>query len=84
MLARREVEERDAIGVETIMWGSDYPHPEGSWPETDASRTEALRGVGESAVAAILGGNAVRFYGLDVEKLAPIAARIGPEQSRFE
>jgi hypothetical protein len=32
----------------------------------------------------MLGGNAVRFYGLDAEKLAPIAARIGPEQAIFE
>ena len=32
----------------------------------------------------VLGGNAVRFYKLDAEKLAPIAARIGPEQGAFE
>ena len=35
-------------------------------------------------VVAILGGNAVDFYGLDVEKLAPIAARIGPEKGIFQ
>ena len=28
----------------------------------------------------MLGGNAIEFYGLDAEKLAPIAARIGPEK----
>jgi predicted TIM-barrel fold metal-dependent hydrolase len=22
------------IGVETLMWGSDYPHPDGVWPES--------------------------------------------------
>ena len=84
VLARREVEEREAIGVESIMWGNDFPHPEGSWPGTRDSRIESLHGIPEADVAAILGGNAVRFYGLDVEKLAPIVARIGPEQSEFE
>jgi len=31
--------------------------------------------------AAMLGGNAAAFYGFDVEKLAPLAARIGPKKS---
>jgi predicted TIM-barrel fold metal-dependent hydrolase len=84
VLARREVEMRGAIGVESIQWGSDYPHPEGTWPATRDARIEALRGVPQDEIAAMLGGNAVRFYGLDAEKLAPIAARIGPEQAIFE
>src|SRR4029434_10100381 len=24
----------DDMGVETLMWGSDYPHPDGVWPES--------------------------------------------------
>jgi predicted TIM-barrel fold metal-dependent hydrolase len=84
VLARNEVEQRKAIGVESIMWGTDYPHPEGSWPATDATRREVLKGVPEAEVASILGGNAARFYGLDVDALAPIAERIGPDQSAFE
>ena len=84
VLARREVEMRAEIGIESILWGSDYPHPEGSWPATHDSRIEALRGIPQADIAAILGGNAVRFYKLDAEKLAPIAARIGPEQKFFE
>ncbi len=83
VLARREVEMRAAIGVGSIQWGSDYPHPEGTWPATRDARIEALRGVPQDEIAAMLGGNAVRFYGLDAEKLAPIVARIGPEQSLF-
>jgi hypothetical protein len=31
----------------------------------------------------MLGGNAARVYGFDVEKLAPLVARIGPEKSAF-
>jgi predicted TIM-barrel fold metal-dependent hydrolase len=67
-----------------MMWGSDYPHPEGSWPVTRQQQIDSFRGMPEEEVVAILGGNAVDFYGLDVEKLAPIAARIGPEKGIFQ
>ena len=31
-----------AIGLGNIMWGSDYPHPEGTWPETRAADAREL------------------------------------------
>jgi len=82
-MPRREVELRHAIGVGNIMWGSDYPHPEGTWPETEKQMHESFRGVPEDELTAMLGGNAARVYGFDVEKLAPLAARIGPPKSAF-
>ena len=74
---------RAAIGLGNIMWGSDYPHPEGTWPETRAQLLENFRGVPEPELAALLGGNALRVYGFDAGKLAPLAARIGPEKAAF-
>jgi predicted TIM-barrel fold metal-dependent hydrolase len=82
-MPRREVELRHAIGLSNIMWGSDYPHPEGSWPETRAQMLDAFRGIPEDELTAMLGGNAARVYGFDLEKLAPLAARIGPEKQLF-
>jgi predicted TIM-barrel fold metal-dependent hydrolase len=82
-MPRREAELRHAIGLGNIHWGSDYPHPEGSWPETRAQLRETFRGLPEDEIAAMLGGNAARFHGFDVEKLAPLAARIGPEKRAF-
>ncbi|MBW2241141.1 MAG: amidohydrolase [Deltaproteobacteria bacterium] len=82
-MPRREAELRHEIGIEQIMWGSDYPHPEGSWPYTPDQMHETFHGLPENEIAAMLGGNAVRFYGLDAEKLAPHVARIGPEKARF-
>jgi predicted TIM-barrel fold metal-dependent hydrolase len=82
-MPRREAELRSAIGVGSIMWGSDYPHPEGSWPYTREQMVETFHGLPETEVAAMLGGNAARCYGFDVEKLAPIVARIGPEKRAF-
>ncbi len=83
-MSRREAEMRSEIGIENMMWGSDYPHPEGSWPVTRTQQLDALHGIPEDELEAILGGNAVRFYELDPEKLAPLAARIGPEKSSFQ
>ena len=31
---RRELARRYEIGVGNIMWGNDFPHPEGTWPHT--------------------------------------------------
>ncbi len=83
-MPRREVEMRHQIGLDNIMWGTDFPHPEGTWPETRKQMVEAFHGVPQDELAAMLGGNAARLYGFDLEKLAPLAARIGPEKQWFE
>jgi predicted TIM-barrel fold metal-dependent hydrolase len=73
----------EKIGSHCIMWGSDFPHPEGSWPHTHEQMVKAMAGLSDDEIAAQLGGNAVEFYNLDAEKLAPIAARIGPDKTSF-
>ncbi len=83
-IPRREAELRHAIGVGNLMWGSDFPHPEGTWPETESRLVASFRGLPEAEVAAIVGGNAAALYGFDVEKLAPLVARIGPRKRLFE
>jgi predicted TIM-barrel fold metal-dependent hydrolase len=66
------------VGVERIMWGADYPHPEGTMPFT----TEALRAtfaqVPVAECRAMFGENAARVYGFDLAALRPVADRIGP------
>ena len=82
-MSRREAEMREEIGLQTIMWGTDYPHPEGTWPITRDIMVETFEGIPEADIEAMLGGNAAEFYGFDTGKLAPLAARIGPERSWF-
>jgi len=82
-MSRREAELRHEIGLSTIMWGSDYPHPEGSWPKTREVMIDVFKGIPEAEIAAMLGGNAAEFYQFDTAELAPIAERIGPERSLF-
>lgn len=73
-----EVAMRHAVGVDKIMWGSDFPHREGCWPYSHEHLRLAFAGVDPAEVAAMVGGNAARVYGFDLDALAPVAARIGP------
>lgn len=82
-LSAREAQMRHEIGLENIMWGSDYPHPEGTWPITKEQLHVSLNGVPENEIEAILGGNAVQFYDLDTEKLTLHAERVGPKRGSF-
>jgi hypothetical protein len=60
------------------MWGNDFPHPEGTWPHTREWLKETFWDCPEEDTRRILGQNAVEFYGFDVERLQPLADRIGP------
>jgi predicted TIM-barrel fold metal-dependent hydrolase len=73
-----EAAARHDIGVDALMWGSDYPHIEGTWPHTEAKLKEGFAGVARDEVARIVGENALRVYGFDHERLTALAARVGP------
>jgi len=61
---------RDAIGVDNMMWGSDYPHSESTFPRSRQILAEILAGVPEDEQARIVGANTARVYRFDVERLA--------------
>ncbi|WP_326649054.1 MULTISPECIES: amidohydrolase family protein [unclassified Streptomyces] len=73
-----EVPLRDRIGLDKIMWGSDYPHDEGTAPYSREGLRIAYAGLPRDEVAAMAGGNAARVYGFDLGILDPIAAKVGP------
>ena len=75
---KAEVEMRHEIGVEQILFGRDYPHPEGTWPNTPDWMRDAFAGVPEDELRLMLGENAIRFFGLDRAPLEAITERIGP------
>ena len=75
---KAEVGMRDEIGLETIAFGRDFPHPEATWPHTRFWLRDMLEGVPEQDCRDILGENAIRFLGLDRDRLVEIAKRIGP------
>ena len=54
----------DEMGAETLMWGSDYPHPDGVWPDSSKYIAEQFGHLPEDVVRKITCENAGRFYGL--------------------
>jgi predicted TIM-barrel fold metal-dependent hydrolase len=78
-LRRREADLRHEIGVANMVWGSDYPHYEGSWPHSEQMIRDALGDAPPDEIRAILSTNAAAVYGFDLAALDPIGARIGPD-----
>ena len=66
------INNRATTGVETLMWGNDYPHPEGTWPESQAVNRDQFDGVSRRRLDAIVHGNAARVFGFDLEELAKL------------
>jgi predicted TIM-barrel fold metal-dependent hydrolase len=60
---------RDVIGPDNMMWGSDYPHSESTFPQSRKILAEILAGVPEDEQARIVGGTTARVYGFDAARL---------------
>jgi predicted TIM-barrel fold metal-dependent hydrolase len=54
----------DEMGVESLMWGSDYPHADGVWPESSKYIAEQFGHLPADVTRKITCDNAGRFYGL--------------------
>ncbi len=50
-------------GADRMMWGSDYPHDEGTFPHSREVIEETFRGISEEDKRKIVGGNAAKLYG---------------------
>ena len=75
--------QRDGVGVDRIMWGSDYPHIEGTHPYTREHLRLTFAGVDPDEIQQLVALNAAKLYGFDLEMLAPLAARFGPTKAEI-
>lgn len=82
-LPPRECDLRHKIGIDKIMWGSDYPHLEGSYPYTREHLRLSFDKVPEAEIQQMLAINAAELYGFDLEALAPLAAKVGPTKAEI-
>ena len=73
-----EAATRNQLGADRIMWGSDYPHDESTFPHTREGLRRAFAGASRSDLERMLAGNAAEVYGFDLGALAGLAARWGP------
>lgn len=63
----------DPMGIETLHWigadrvlfGNDYPHHEGSWPNSDEVVRRTMGNLSDEQLRLILGANAAQLYGFD-------------------
>ncbi|MDE0237494.1 MAG: amidohydrolase family protein [bacterium] len=69
---------REVLGSHKVMWGSDYPHNEGTGPYTREHLRQVFCDTDPVELQQILAGNAADLYGFDLDALAPLAAQHGP------
>jgi len=54
----------DQIGIDKVMWSSDYPHNESTFGYSEKSLAAVVDSVGAQAAARIVSGNITEFLGL--------------------
>jgi predicted TIM-barrel fold metal-dependent hydrolase len=73
-----DIARRHEVGIGNLLWGNDFPHPEGTFPYTRELVRQRFHDVPADETERILGMNAAELYGVDVAALAPLVERIGP------
>ncbi len=79
-LDRHDMDALAAIGNQRVMWGSDYPHHEGTSPWTLQALRANLGGLDDLTVDRLTALNAARCYRFDLDLLATHARRVGPSR----
>jgi predicted TIM-barrel fold metal-dependent hydrolase len=57
----------DEIGEDNIMWGSDFPHPDGIWPDSQEYIARELGHLPAATRRKIVCSNAARLYGFPAD-----------------
>jgi predicted TIM-barrel fold metal-dependent hydrolase len=78
IMTRRDIDMREAIGLDLLIWGSDFGHHEGQWPNTRTRMRGLFDGVPADDVRKIVGDNFLRAYPVDRARYDPIVEQIGP------
>jgi predicted TIM-barrel fold metal-dependent hydrolase len=68
MRDRTAILNRDIIGRGNLMWGSDFPHFDGAWPNGSATLERQFSGIPLKDQERIGRTNAIDFYKLPVEQ----------------
>ena len=53
----------DELSADNVMWGSDFPHPDGIWPDSQAYLERELGDLPAATRRKIVCENAARLYG---------------------
>lgn len=79
ILSRFDVAARHEIGVDNMMFGADFPHPEGTFSNTThyLQATIGDNGMAEDEVRKFLGGTAADVFGFDTAALQSLVGEFG-------
>jgi predicted TIM-barrel fold metal-dependent hydrolase len=61
--------------VDNFLWSNDYPHHEGTWPHSPCAMERELQAFTHEERARLLGLNAARVFGFDVDELLAVRRR---------
>jgi predicted TIM-barrel fold metal-dependent hydrolase len=78
-----DVEAMRQLGLERFMWGSDYPHDEGTAPFTREHLRQLFSDWSPEDLGPFLGGHAGGVYAFDLDALQPLAREWGPTVSEI-
>ncbi len=76
-LTQAEVDGRHRLGIDNLMFGTDYPHPEGTYPNTQSMIDEMFADVNEEETHKVLATNAARVFNLDIGRLTSTKVAVG-------
>jgi predicted TIM-barrel fold metal-dependent hydrolase len=62
---RNGIENRHGVGVDNIMWSTDYPHHGNDWPYSRKTIADTMGHIPADERSRIVAGNARRIFGLD-------------------
>ncbi len=82
--SKETVEKRDLLADGRFMWGSDYPHDEGTGPFSREHLRQVMLDVPTDEKRRLLGLNAADLYGFDIDALAPLVAEHGPTVAELD
>lgn len=57
---------RDVFGTDVLVWGSDYPHTESTFPRSRAILETILADLTPEEIRAVVSGNTAALYGFDL------------------
>ncbi len=80
---RRELGQRYEIGIDNMLWGTDFPHPEGTWPNTNEWLKKTFFDIPIDETRRMLGLAAADTFGFDLAALRPVADKVGPTPSEL-
>lgn len=60
----------EQIGADNVMWASDFPHPDGLWPDSMSVIERQFKSLPSQLTKKVISENAVKLYKLDT-RVAP-------------